>query len=163
MGVLETTRDPATDRSGVPGLPVTRHPHFVMSEVPADALCIGAVRRALAAWLYILPFDSTRRADIVLAVYEAMANVVDHAYLDSDGVGTMQIGVTYTVDVGSLDVTVIDRGRWKNPVHNGLRGNGLPLISALSTVSTVDRSATGTTVRARWSSTTPHPQEPAFT
>ena len=163
MGVLETTHDTATDRGGRPGGPVIRQPQFVMSEVPADALCIGAVRRALAAWLYILPFDDTRRADVVLAVYEAMANVVDHAYLDRDGVGTMQITATYTVDAGSLDVTVVDRGRWKNPVHDALRGNGLPLIAALSTVSAVDRSATGTTVRARWSSTAPQPQTPAFT
>ncbi|MDQ1203151.1 ATP-binding protein [Rhodococcus sp. SORGH_AS_0303] len=142
--------------------PSARNPDFVVSGVPADALCIGAVRRALAAWLHILPFDDACRADVVLAVYEAMANVVDHAYLDTDGVGTMQISVTFSMDDGTLDVTVADLGQWKLPVHNALRGNGLRLVAALSTSSTVDHSGTGTTVRATWSSMARQHPESAF-
>lgn len=157
--MLDATHDGVTDSTLGPSV---RNPGLVMSDVPADALCIGAVRRALAAWLRILPFDDARRADVVLAVYEAMANVVDHAYLDTDGVGTMQISATYSVDLGALDVTVADLGRWKLPVHNALRGNGLPLITALSTSSTVDHSGTGTTVRATWSSMARQRPESAF-
>jgi len=160
--MLEPTRTRAVDGTLRPSGPSIRNPDIVMSDVPADALCIGAARRALAAWLRILPFDHTRSADVVLAVYEAMANVVEHAYLDTDGVGTMQVSVTYSVVDGALDVTVADLGRWRPPVLDPLRGNGLPLITALSTFSAIDRSGAGTTVRARWSSTAPQHPEPAF-
>jgi anti-sigma regulatory factor (Ser/Thr protein kinase) len=80
--------------------------------------------------------------DLVLATYEALANVADHAYPDGSGdawIAAEQAGP------GELTVTVSDRGRWRPPPSDpGLRGRGMILIAALADRVAIRRGTVGT-------------------
>jgi Histidine kinase-like ATPase domain len=51
---------------------------------PADAATASLARQEFKAWLAIDVPAGELFDDLVLAVYEALANAVDHAYLDTD-------------------------------------------------------------------------------
>lgn len=120
-----------------------------MSDVPAEARRAGALRRALASWLEITAFDRARIVDIALAVYEAMANTVEHAYRNG-AAGTMTVRAVYSDVERTLNIEVVDVGHWQTPTVDPLRGNGLTLISALSHASNVEHTDSGTRVTMSW-------------
>lgn len=69
---------------------------------------IAGMRLAFAAWLAA----GERLDDVVLAVYEVMANVADHAYADTPGgVGTVGLAAHRAHEL--LRITVSDHGRWR--------------------------------------------------
>ena len=125
-----------------------------MSGVPADARRAGTLRRVLATWLEVTAFDRVRIIDIALAAYEAMANAVEHAYRNATA-GTMSLRVVYSNTDRTLEVAVSDAGRWKASTPDPVRGNGLPLISALCEAATVEHTDGGTTVVMNWTADTP--------
>jgi anti-anti-sigma regulatory factor len=76
-----------------------------------------------------LTLDTTE--DLQLALGEALANAVEHAYTGG-GAGECEYRVARAAD-GSLDVEVTDTGRWRPPpADRGFRGRGLELISVLA-------------------------------
>ncbi|MEU3475907.1 ATP-binding protein [Rhodococcus sp. NPDC006774] len=96
-----------------------------------------------------------RCGDIVLAVYEAVVNAVEHAYRTPHDAPahqhkTIGLDVLYRADTSSLQVTVADHGRWKLRAPTGVRGRGLILIRAVADSTHVDTAATGTTVTMQW-------------
>ncbi len=123
---------------------------LVVSEVPAVASRITALRRALEAWLGATAFDARRTGDIVLAVYEAMANVVEHAYRQAAATGTITLRAAYSAADRVLQVAVIYHGQWSTTEPDPVRGNGIPLMTALCTTSSIDHTATGTSVLLQW-------------
>ena len=120
--------------------------------VPAVAEQAGAARAAVLRWARAVCRTREVIDDIGLAVYEAIANVIDHAYPAA--------GATHSVfdlhaerDADTVTVVVADHGRWR-PRGPGSatswRGRGLLLIEKLAAEFELCPSASGTVVRMRW-------------
>jgi serine/threonine-protein kinase RsbW len=117
--------------------------------VPAVAEELGAVRRALREWVSTVGTLSRDQVDdLDLATYEAMANVVDHAYPNGDGV----FDIEAEHRDAAVTVTVADHGQWRTPATAGSdwRGRGLVLIEKLAAQVQVLRHPHGTRVRMQW-------------
>jgi serine/threonine-protein kinase RsbW len=127
---------------------VSETPVDVHYRGPALASRLPAVRQKLAAWARRAGLPAEEIGDLALACYEAMANVVNHAY--GDEVGVLDVQATHPDD--HLTVTVTDHGRWRQPHgKSGLMGGrGLPLIRLLTHKTDVVATEQGTTVRMRW-------------
>lgn len=119
-------------------------------DIPATADQLSRIRHALSAWAGQIGISEEGVSAVVLATYEAMANVVTHAYPYRQG--TFDIRAAYRHNQRWVDVTVSDRGRWRSPPTDwtSLQGMGMQLIQALSADVTVDSRAQGTTVHMRW-------------
>jgi anti-sigma regulatory factor (Ser/Thr protein kinase) len=98
--------------------------------LPARAENIAIVRHALGGFADAFAVPESKLADIRLAVTEACANVVVHAYPDEEE-GTME--VLASMNDGEMIVCVRDWGRGIRPRPDspGL-GLGLSLIAALA-------------------------------
>ncbi len=125
-------------------------PPLTFVDVPAIAEALGPVRRALADWATLAGLPPRDVDDLVLATYEAMANVVDHAYQPGQH-GHFQLEAACTDDLRVL-VAVSDSGRWRprGAEANSHRGRGLPLIHQLAHHVEVHHDHQGTTVRMCW-------------
>jgi serine/threonine-protein kinase RsbW len=109
---------------------------------------LGTVRRRLAAWARDAGLDDDTVDAITLAGYEALANVVEHAYREA-GRGKVEVHATRTGQVAT--VTVTDHGQWRRPKQDqGTRGHGLMLIKKLGNTADVTSTPTGTTIRMTW-------------
>jgi len=123
-----------------------------------DASTPSLVRHAVASWLDERDVAEEHRDDLVLAINEAVTNVVDHAYgpaggsVDGVGVGGGYVEVDVELDVhpnGERWVTAVvtDYGAWRPaPAQNGFRGRGLQMISACTDWRTIEQRAVGTRV-----------------
>jgi PAS domain S-box-containing protein len=110
----------------------------------ATAERLRDVRHRLIEWLCANSVSEERVADIVLVVNEACTNSVEHAYREQRP-GQMQIDGS--LRGRRLQVRVTDFGSWKPPPPDpGTRGNGLPLIHAMSDRVDVDGTPAGTTI-----------------
>ena len=106
------------------------------------------MRQRVAEWAAGLGVGQDGVDDMVLATYEALANVADHAYPDGPGDAWVDAGRTVA---GELTVVVSDHGRWRAPPPDpGLRGRGMMLIAALADRVAVHRGASGTRVVMHW-------------
>ncbi|WP_262365475.1 ATP-binding protein [Gordonia sp. OPL2] len=116
----------------------------------ATAQAAHGFRRHFTEWVEsTVATDREQRSDIVLAVYEAVANAVEHAYLDEGATG--EITVDGRRDSrNALTVTVTDVGSWKPFEPSAMRGRGIPLIGALSDEHDILTDSRGTTVTVRW-------------
>jgi serine phosphatase RsbU (regulator of sigma subunit)/anti-sigma regulatory factor (Ser/Thr protein kinase) len=112
--------------------------------VDARARSLTMIRRAMSRWLEDLKVPPPVEREIVMAVHEASANVVEHAYGPAGG--TITITARYEDD--QVEVLVRDSGMWRG-VSKGDRGNGLRLMRGLMNDVIVDTSADGTVVRMR--------------
>jgi serine/threonine-protein kinase RsbW len=122
-------------------------PDLRREDVPAEAAQLGRLRDALAAWAAGTGLRAGRVQDLLLAAYEAMANVVVHAY--PDRIGTLALHAGQVGD--SVTVTIRDQGQWQPVPRSGLLGGrGLPLIHTLANQALVETSAAGTTVTMTW-------------
>lgn len=120
------------------------------ARVPATAEQLPALRHALDDWAARVGMAAADREALVLASYEAMANVVLHAY---DGVtGALELHATHLRHEGRVRVTVVDQGRWRPPPADPgpLHGRGLPIMHAMAAETTVESTDHGTTVRMHW-------------
>ncbi|AMY20220.1 MULTISPECIES: ATP-binding protein [Nocardiaceae] len=105
------------------------------------------LRSTMAAWLDSRPVGDLGN-DIVLAMYEAVANCVEHAY---SGAAPGPVSVTATHADSTLTLTVSDAGTWQQPIDRPLRGHGLGLLRAVADTVAVDHDGPhGTTVTLTW-------------
>lgn len=125
-------------------------PELAFDNAQATAGRAADLRHALADWLVTTPFGERERYDIVLAVYEAMANAVEHAYAHIGIDGTMSLQASFSEAEGLLQIEVSDRGRWREPTPSEIRGNGIPLMGSLSDNSSIGHTDSGTTVLMQW-------------
>jgi serine/threonine-protein kinase RsbW len=120
--------------------------------IPADAERVAGYRRILTRWASGVGMAAERVQALTLATYEAMANVVTHAYRGLPG--TLELHATYLAELRQVTVTVIDKGHWRptlvegSPLRSG--GRGLPLIRALAEDTSITTGVRGTSVRMRW-------------
>lgn len=118
--------------------------------IPARAAQLPRIRHALGAWAQQIGISADDVGAVVLATYEAMSNVVIHAYLNHQG--TFDLHAAHRRDQHYVKITVSDRGRWRPPPTEPVppRCMGLQLIQGLAVRATVDSSAQGTTVHMSW-------------
>ncbi|MGY1704352.1 SpoIIE family protein phosphatase [Geodermatophilus sp. SYSU D00697] len=124
-------------------------PGPLAQRLPADPSRLSAVRRAVTAWTAAAGLPEDAADDLQLALGEALANAVEHAYAGA-GQGECSYRVARDAD-GGVRVEVRDSGVWRPPPEDrGFRGRGLDLISALATdVEIGHGEGSGTTVRFR--------------
>ncbi|GIJ52608.1 SpoIIE family protein phosphatase [Virgisporangium aurantiacum] len=117
--------------------------------VPADIVRIKSVRDDLRTWLAGFGVPALDQEALVLACSEALANAIEHAYAsDGDGVVRVDAAVTDEPAGRSVELTVHDRGRWREPDPRTDRGRGLPLIRTVVDDVTIVRDG-GTTITMR--------------
>jgi anti-sigma regulatory factor (Ser/Thr protein kinase) len=97
----------------------------------ATACSVGNARHAVSAFTQELGWDSEAVLAVSLAVTEACANVVVHAYRNHSDPGEMVV-VAREAD-GGLEIQVIDHGLGLAPrIDSPGLGMGMPLMSQLS-------------------------------
>ncbi len=124
---------------------VYRQPYAPLTiEKPAAADQLSDIRHRLAAWLRAAAVPEETVADIVLAVNEAAANSIEHAYRGHD---PDRVRIEGENDGARVHLRIIDKGSWKAaPADPGVRGRGLLLIRAVSDWLEMDCTPSGTTV-----------------
>jgi GAF domain-containing protein/anti-sigma regulatory factor (Ser/Thr protein kinase) len=113
--------------------------------LPAEPPVLASLRRTLRQWLEAQGAGEMEVYDVLVAVTEAAANAVEHAYGPVDA--TFDVEVRASED-GEICVLVRDQGRWRPPRgHN--RGRGTLLMQELMDHFEVTTSDSGTEVRMR--------------
>lgn len=118
--------------------------------IDTTAQAADQLRHEFTRWLdTTIGPEPERRGDIVLAVYEAVVNATEHAYVAPVAAGVIDVNA-HAGPMGALDVTVTDTGTWRPGTSPGYRGRGLGLMTALSDASSVTPSPHGTVVVLQW-------------
>jgi PAS domain S-box-containing protein len=97
--------------------------------IPADPHQLAGLRADVRKWLEGRHVPGDHGADLLLALGEASANAVEHAYAQ-DGGGDIEIAITDSDTF--LEVCVADAGSWRAPSIDDMRGRGLGIIERLS-------------------------------
>jgi anti-sigma regulatory factor (Ser/Thr protein kinase) len=121
-----------------------RIPLHLRLEVPAQPATLSQVRRALRRWLHERGAGQEDIGMLTLAVGEACANAVEHAYAPSPA----GFGLEATEEDGTVTIIVRDAGRWRLPRGQN-RGRGLTLMEATTDVLDVRQTEFGTEVVMR--------------
>ena len=125
---------------------------FVHRSWPADPAQLSVIRRELSGWLAPLALSEDETADVVLAVDEAAANAVRHAY----GPGTSGVvELTLWTEPGTLCVEVVDHGSWRPPTvpvpvgDAADGGRGISLMNSMTDAVLIHYDARGSRVLLR--------------
>lgn len=133
----------ADDAAGAP----SAAPDLQREAVPAEPDQLNPLRDQLAAWARDACLTAARISDVLLAAYEAMTNVVVHAYPGRPG--TFDLYARHADS--TVTVTVRDCGQWQPaPRPSVLGGRGLPLIRTLADRARIETNVAGTTVTMIW-------------
>lgn len=136
----------------MPTADVANAERFERLGVSAKPETVGHTRDDFARWLArYFELGPDRTSDLVLAIYEALANAAEFAYAETEG--TVDLQAWYDLSDQSITVVVSDRGVWQlsdNREHS--RGRGIPLMRALSDRASIESSVDGTTVKMVWQS-----------
>ena len=130
-------------------------------ELPAAPAQLRALRRSLQQWTAEAGIGAAVADDLQLAVGEAVANAVEHAYGDrwSPGLAVLDIRPE---SAGTLEVTVADSGAWRPvPSDPGFRGRGLQIIRSLAIDVELIPGADGTRLRFRMAGAWPAETTPS--
>jgi PAS domain S-box-containing protein len=123
--------------------PVT--PESFERRIPATASQLALARAAVRSWLTGRRDSDSVQQRLLLAMGEALTNVVEHAYIGERG--AMELSITSIPD--GLEVVVEDHGRWREWPGDADRGRGLGVIGALSVELDRHTDAAGTRLRFR--------------
>jgi anti-sigma regulatory factor (Ser/Thr protein kinase) len=127
---------------------------FAKIGVTAGPELAAQIRQELAEWLRrYFSLDPEKFSDVLLAVYEALANAAEFAYVGAAQPGPMHVHAAYDDAAAVLTVTVADEGHWRaagDGVNNIARGRGIPLMHALTDRADIDSTDAGTKVRLQW-------------
>jgi anti-sigma regulatory factor (Ser/Thr protein kinase) len=102
------------------------------------------MRPLLRRWLARWGAADDEIYDIIVAVQEASANAVEHAYAP----GTAIFEVTGSHESGVIAFVIRDRGRWRAP-RGTHRGRGISMMRALMETVEVTQDEEGTRVVLR--------------
>ena len=102
---------------------------------------LSSLRRAIGRWLAAHGVAVDARFDLALAVSEASANAIEHAYGPADA--TFAVECRYSPE--RVAVTVSDTGTWR-PQGKRERGRGMAIMQALMDDVEIHRNAHGTRV-----------------
>ena len=113
-------------------------------ELPADARSLAGLRRIVRRWLRSRGADDDDVAEMTLAVNEACANAIVHAYAPQPA----RFRVRASARDREVTVTVSDSGRWR-PQRDSDRGRGLTIIRASTDTVEINSGRDGTDVVMR--------------
>ena len=116
-------------------------PGRLVTRWPAEAEALGGLRHLLRRWLSGRGAGADELYDITVAVQEAAANAVEHAYAPGPAAFTVEAEDSD----GTITVVVTDRGRWRE-ARGEHRGRGLPLMRELMESVDVRQAGDGTSV-----------------
>jgi serine phosphatase RsbU (regulator of sigma subunit)/anti-sigma regulatory factor (Ser/Thr protein kinase) len=111
---------------------------------PALPTSLAHIRTTLRRWLHEVDAPTSVSNDVLVAVGEATANAVEHAYGPAGGT----VSVAVELDGADVVVRVSDTGQWREPRGTG-RGRGTLIMRTTTDDFRVDRSPTGTEVVLR--------------
>jgi anti-anti-sigma factor len=145
--LLEGSLVPTGPSDDVAVVVVRRMPAPLRMRLRAEGAQLRTLRATVQAWAGAAGLSDDATYDLQLAVGEAAANAVEHAYRDRP-VGSMDVEL---VDApGGVRVRVRDHGSWRPvPDDRGHRGRGLDLIREVGddVVVAADENGAGTEVR----------------
>jgi serine phosphatase RsbU (regulator of sigma subunit)/anti-sigma regulatory factor (Ser/Thr protein kinase)/uncharacterized protein YigA (DUF484 family) len=144
-GLLEIVADDRHDDVALLTIGPRRPVEVFRRTFPADAHELATMRAELRAWLERSGLPVETREDVVLACTEAATNAIEHAYIGRRG----DVLIEAESEDGTLQVSVVDHGRWRHPRPDDSRGRGLELVRAVIGDIDVERGEGGTTVRMR--------------
>lgn len=117
-------------------------PEPVEMKLPAVPASATIARRFVSRFARVVALDADRSFDLALAVGEAVANAIEHAYQEAPG--------DFMLRLSSRDDTIFgevqDLGSWREPCPSSDRGRGLEILAAITRSFEVSRGAAGTTV-----------------
>jgi anti-sigma regulatory factor (Ser/Thr protein kinase)/putative methionine-R-sulfoxide reductase with GAF domain len=113
-------------------------------EVPAEAEQLATARHLIRRWVTANGGADDDCAAFAIAVTEACANSVEHAY----GPGDASIQLKADLVDGLATVTIRDRGAWREPRGEN-RGRGIPVMREFMDDVSIDAEDQGTTVELR--------------
>jgi anti-sigma regulatory factor (Ser/Thr protein kinase) len=135
---------PAEDDVAVLAAHFATLPERLTTTWPAGADALAAMRPLLRRWLARWGATPDEIYDITVAVQEASANAIEHAY--APGAASFEVDATHAD--GAITVVVRDRGRWRAP-RGVNRGRGLSMMHALMHSVDVEHGEDGTTIVLR--------------
>lgn len=121
--------------------PVSEH---VQVSLAAEVRSLATLRRVLGRWLKRVGAQETEIYETLVAVGEACANAIAHAY--PAGEATFEVEAARDGQV--VEITVRDHGRWR-AARGEERRRGLTLMEQLMDRVEIDKSESGTTVVLR--------------
>ncbi|MGB0096673.1 MAG: SpoIIE family protein phosphatase [Solirubrobacteraceae bacterium] len=119
-------------------------PEDLRLRLPADPQVLAQVRRVIRRWLRNHGARDHVIAEITLAVSEACANAIEHAYSPAPAEFHLQASASE----GEVKIVVSDAGRWRT-ARGRDRGRGLAIIDAAMDEGEINRSAIGTEIVMR--------------
>ena len=125
---------------------------FVHRSWPADPAQLTVIRHELARWLAPLSLSEEEVADVVLAVDEAAANAVRHAY-GPDEAGIVELTLWTEAEgtpSATLCIEVVDHGHWRPPAEQPVEGGrGIGLMSTMAEAVLIQYDGRGSRVLLR--------------
>jgi serine phosphatase RsbU (regulator of sigma subunit)/anti-sigma regulatory factor (Ser/Thr protein kinase) len=113
-------------------------------QIPAEAEQLAVIRHLIRRWVTANGGGDDDCSAFAIAVTEACANSIEHAY----GPGEASISVRAVLGDGVATVTVFDRGSWRDPRGKN-RGRGIPVMREFMDDVNIDTGTEGTTVELR--------------
>jgi anti-sigma regulatory factor (Ser/Thr protein kinase) len=132
------------DDVAIVALQTNEVPAELRLQLPARPTVLADVRSALRRWLVDRGASQEELTEITIAVSEACANAVEHAYSPTP----QTFEVLATAEADEVTVTVRDQGHWRPPRGEN-RGRGLTIIGAAMGDVDVNRTDHGTEVVMR--------------
>jgi PAS domain S-box-containing protein len=142
--VIAAARPTSGQRDDV-ALLVYRHQQRALRQVfPARASELAGMRAGVRDWLDGNNVSHEVINRLIIALGEAGANAVEHAFRDAE---PGQVTVLGQLHDDRVEITISDTGVWKPPQQSLDRGRGLQLMRAMTDKVTVVHPGTGTTLR----------------
>ena len=136
--------DGLRDDVAILALQNTAVPAELHLRLPAEPRTLAHVRRVLRRWLVARGADDGDVAEVTIAVSEACANAIEHAYSPAPASFELEA----FGNNGEITVAVRDEGSWRAPRGTN-RGRGLAIMVAAMDDVQIDRTSTGTEVVMR--------------
>ena len=103
------------------------------------------VRRALEHYLVEQGVNENNRFAVITAIGEALANAIEHAYVEMPGTVRLRLGLADS----EINVKIEDSGRWRPVTKNEERGRGIPLMRSLMDSVEIQTNRSSTQIRMR--------------
>ena len=128
----------------------TAIPEELRLELPADPSLLSRTRRLVRRWLREHGGDEPLLSEVALAVNEACANAIEHAYAPGPANFYVRAWIESkgASDPGTVVITVTDSGSWRPPRGEN-RGRGLTIIETAMDDYEINRTDAGTEVVMR--------------
>ena len=112
---------------------------------PARSEQLRDLRASMRGWLRSRGVGEPLQRSVLLAVWEACANAIEHAYVGMEP-SDVRVDMLES-DNGGVRVEVRDFGRFRSVANSGDRGRGTIIMQALTTDFSRESTSSGTVVR----------------